>query len=129
MNATSPEREAQRLVVVFLRARHRRSREQFGKLVGLDRRTIGRYETGDVLPPRPTLDRLAATVGVGVSRLDQLLALFGRICAESATSAERATTSARTELATEITAALEVEILAALADLPFEDDEVAPSRS
>ncbi len=67
---------------------------------------------------------MAASVGVGAARVDQLLALLGRICTDAARPAATAPTSAREELATEITAALEVEILAALADLPFEDEAV-----
>ncbi len=49
---------------------------------GIDQRRISRYQTLDVRPGRPTLERMARGTGVSSERLDQLLALYRAICAE-----------------------------------------------
>ncbi|HXU32381.1 MAG TPA: helix-turn-helix transcriptional regulator [Thermoanaerobaculia bacterium] len=75
---------AARLAVVLLRHVHGQSQRQLEAASGVDQKRISRYELGLVTPRRPTLERLAAAVGISPARLDQLLALCGQICAESA---------------------------------------------
>jgi transcriptional regulator with XRE-family HTH domain len=78
------ERDAAKLAVVLLRHLHGQSQRQLEAVSGVDQKRISRYELGQVTPRRPTLERLAAAVGISPARLDQLLAVCGQICAESA---------------------------------------------
>lgn len=120
------EREAARLVVGFLRLLRRWSQRELGDACGMGRRTIGRYESGDLTPGREVLIRLAGAAGISSVRLDQLLAIFRRIAAVPEIDDERERVADQEELAAQIAAdiaaEIEPEIFAALADLPFGGD-------
>lgn len=126
MKRLSGEQEAARLVVGFLLSLRSWTQEALGKAAGLDRRTIGRYESGDLVPSVQVLERLAVAAGVRPERVPQLLAIFRQIGEESARTGETAAPSPHeemaAEIAAEIAAAVEPEILAALAELSFETD-------
>ncbi|HEV7670562.1 MAG TPA: helix-turn-helix transcriptional regulator [Thermoanaerobaculia bacterium] len=77
------DRRAAGLVVIFLRYLAGRHQASLSERTGIDQKRISRYEQGKIQPLRPTLERLAAGVGVSPERLDQLLALYRAICAES----------------------------------------------
>jgi len=78
------ERRAAGLVVQLFRFMAGRHQHELSERTGIDTKRISRYELGKIRPHRSTLERLAAGVGVSSNRLDQLLALFQTICAESA---------------------------------------------
>lgn len=125
MKRLSGEQEAARLVVGFLRSLRGWTQKEFGNAAGVDRGTIGRYESGKVRLSRRVLQQLASVAGVRLERLPQLLALFRQIGQESAAAGgTEESLSVREEIAAdiaaEILAAIEPEILAALAELSFE---------
>lgn len=124
MKQLSGEQEAARLVVGFLRSLQSWTQQEFGTAAGVDRLTIGRYESGKVRPSRKVLQRLAVAAGVKPEWVPQLLALFRQICEESGTAGGTEAPSLHetmaAEIAAEVSAAIEPEILAALAELSFE---------
>lgn len=126
------ERRAAGLVVQLFRFMAGRHQHELSERTGIDTKRISRYELGKIRPHRSTLERLAAGVGVSANRLDQLLALFRTICAESAaaenTPARHAATASEesdwpedlAELAAEIAEDLQPEIYQALKELDAE---------
>ncbi|HEV7671674.1 MAG TPA: helix-turn-helix transcriptional regulator [Thermoanaerobaculia bacterium] len=126
------ERRAAGLVVQLFRFMAGRHQHKLSERTGIDTRRISRYEQGKIRPHRSTLERLASGVGVSANRLDQLLALFQTICAESAASegaaAKRAPADSEesdwpedlAELAAEIAEDLQPEIYQALKELDAE---------
>lgn len=88
--ASDAERQAVRLAVVVLRHLLGGSQREAGAISGVDQRRWSRYEQGGVTPRRPTLEGLSGVAGVSTSRLDQLLAVLGSICEESAANRGRA---------------------------------------
>lgn len=126
------ERRAAGLVVQLFRFMAGRHQHELSERTGIDTKRISRYELGKIRPHRSTLERLAAGVGVSANRLDQLLALFRTICAESAATenapARHAATASEesdwpedlAELAAEIAEDLQPEIYQALKELDAE---------
>lgn len=84
----------------------------------MDRKTISRYESGEIAPSREILGRLAAAADVTPTRLKQLIDLFGRIVEGPRSRGGLEALSTQEELAAEIAAEvaaeIEPEILAAL---------------
>lgn len=126
------ERRAAGLVVQLFRFMAGRHQHELSERTGIDTKRISRYELGKIRPHRSTLERLAGGVGVSANRLDQLLALFRTICAESAATenaparhAARASEESDwpedlAELAAEIAEDLQPEIYQALKELDAE---------
>lgn len=126
------ERRAAGLVVQLFRFMAGRHQHELSERTGIDTKRISRYELGKIRPHRSTLERLAGGVGVSANRLDQLLALFRTICAESAATenapARHAATASEesdwpedlAELAAEIAEDLQPEIYQALKELDAE---------
>jgi len=112
------ERETRRLVVGFLRLLRHWTQTDLAEACGMDRKTIGRYESGEIAPSREIVERLAAAAGVTSTRLKQLIDLFGRIVDGPGTRGGLEALSTQDELAAEIAAEvaaeIEPEILAAL---------------
>jgi transcriptional regulator with XRE-family HTH domain len=67
------EREDLRLLVLLLRAFQGGNQAEAAGAAGLDRAALCRYEAGQVLPSRPTLERLARAAGIPTAVLDALL--------------------------------------------------------
>lgn len=125
MKRLSGEQEAARLVVGFLRSLRGWTQEEFGTAAGLDRGTIGRYESGKIRVSRKVLRQLATVAGIRPERLPQLLALFRQIGHELGTvGGIEESLSVREEMAAdvaaEVSASIESEILKALAGISFE---------
>ncbi|HXU29877.1 MAG TPA: helix-turn-helix transcriptional regulator [Thermoanaerobaculia bacterium] len=124
------DRRAAGLAVIFLRYMAGRHQAALSERTGIDQKRISRYEKGKIQPLRPTLDRLAAGVGVSPERLDQLLALYRAICEESESKpvapdpgdedSMEAGLGDLTELATEIAEELQPEIYQYLVELEAE---------
>ncbi len=126
------ERRAAGLVVQLFRFMAGRHQHELSERTGIDTKRISRYEQGKILPLRPTLERLAAGVGVSSTRLDQLIALLRTVCAESeaATAQGKPAPVADTEeidwqermavLAVEMAEDLQPEIYRALKELDAE---------
>ncbi len=126
MKKLSGEEQATRLVVRFIRNLQSWTQAEFGANSGLGRQPISRYEAGKVTPTREVLQQLAAAAGIRSTRVTQLLALFRQIAEESGVArSDRSTVCEElaAQITAEVAAALEPEILAALADLPFEEDD------
>jgi transcriptional regulator with XRE-family HTH domain len=135
------ERRAAGLVVQLFRFMAGRHQYELSERTGIDTRRISRYEQGKIRPHRSTLERLASGVGVSSNRLDQLLALFQTICAESAVaesagshripaeSEESDWPEDLAELAAEIAEDLQPEIYQALKELDAELNAPAPPLS
>ncbi len=132
------ERRAAGLVVQLFRFMAGRHQHELSERTGIDTKRISRYELGKIRPHRSTLERLAAGVGVSPNRLDQLLALFQIICAESAAAenapAQRVAAGSDesdwpedlAELAAEIAEDLQPEIYQALKELDAELNALPP---
>jgi transcriptional regulator with XRE-family HTH domain len=125
------ERRAAGLVVQLLRFMAGRHQYDLSERTGIDTKRISRYEQGKVLPLRPTLERLAAGVGVSPARLEQLLSLIRTICAESEAATAQKNVAVEdpdgsdwpenlAELAAEIAEDLQGEIFQALKELDAE---------
>ncbi|MEP7011556.1 MAG: helix-turn-helix transcriptional regulator [Acidobacteriota bacterium] len=125
------DRRAAGLVMQLFRFMAGRHQHDLSERTGIDIKRISRYEQGKVLPLRPTLERLAAGVGVSATRLDQLLALIRTVCAEGeAATAQKEHATADpdesdwpddlAELAAEIAEDLQPEIYQALKELNAE---------
>lgn len=133
------ERRAAGLVVQLFRFMAGRHQHELSERTGIDTKRISRYELGKIRPHRSTLERLAAGVGVSSNRLDQLLALFQTICAESAAAdgapARRVAADSEdsnwpedlAELAAEIAEDLQPEIYQTLKELDAELNAPEPS--
>ncbi len=126
------ERRAAGLVVQLFRFMAGRHQQELSERTGIDTKRISRYEQGKILPLRPTLERLAAGVGVSSTRLDQLIALLRTVCAESEAATAQGKPAAvadskatdwqekLAELAVEMAEDLQPEIYRALKELDAE---------
>ncbi len=125
---TEEDREAARLFMGFLRLLRSWTQEELAKACGLGRRTIGRYESGDITPSGGDLRRFAAAAGLSPLLVAPLLAIFRRVATRPGAGGEGGPCSTSDELAAEIASeiaakiagVIEPEIQAALAELPFE---------
>ena len=122
--------ETTRLVVGFLRLLRHWTQTNMAEACGVDRRTIGRYESGETTPSLEVLERLAAAASVTPTRLHQLIDLFGRIVEGPASRGGFEVLSAQeklaAEIAAEVAAEIEPEILAAIAQTSKGDPTKLP---
>jgi transcriptional regulator with XRE-family HTH domain len=72
------------VMVALLRALRNWSQRGLARKSGISQGRISAYERGEVLPKRPTLERIAGTVGVRYETAEPLLPHFRQLLAELA---------------------------------------------
>jgi len=94
-----------KLLVRFLRSLRDWGQTELAAAAGVDSSSISHYETGKTVPPRRTVERIAAAVGVPMSLVDACL-LPAIVAARAATASSGSDSEDLTQAAAELDQAL-----------------------
>jgi transcriptional regulator with XRE-family HTH domain/tetratricopeptide (TPR) repeat protein len=106
-----PVRDEMRMLARVLRAIRGASQEEMGAASSIDRTTISRYETGEMIPSRPHLARLAGAAGLSLAFAESVLLPVVRLVLQPA-AAKRQRVPAPAEVSAAATAAMEQRLVA-----------------